>query len=63
MILMPEATVREFVESVLPKFTNEYGHVLRGRTGDRNQSWSGKKGLMALAEIIRCWSMRLNDPR
>ena len=28
MILMPEATVREYVESVLPKFTDEHGHVL-----------------------------------
>jgi Zn-dependent peptidase ImmA (M78 family) len=27
-ILMPEATVRPFVESVLAKFTDEHGHVL-----------------------------------
>jgi predicted transcriptional regulator len=27
-ILMPEKSVREFVESVLPKFTDEHGHVL-----------------------------------
>lgn len=27
-ILMPEATVRPFVETVLPEFTDEHGHVL-----------------------------------
>ena len=27
-ILMPETTVRPFVESILPKFTDEHGHVL-----------------------------------
>lgn len=27
-ILMPEATVRPFVETVLPKFTDDHGHVL-----------------------------------
>jgi hypothetical protein len=27
-ILMPETTVRPFLESVLPKFTDEHGHVL-----------------------------------
>ena len=27
------------------------------------QSWSGKKGLIAVSEGIKCWSMKLHRPR
>lgn len=33
MILMPEKFVREFVEGVLPKYTDEHGHVLVDKLG------------------------------